>query len=247
MYTLTAADFADTGQWKLLINIRTNGLEAFLENTIHREIPPQTLCSVTWEPDRDMLKKNIENAVYNNPRLLDDFATRIIIFDKRTLFIPTEVAEQSPGAEEEIYQKVYIAGSADIMTDTDRDITAAWSLAPDVKSFVMRTFPGARITCNLMDKVRNFRTKNEGKRLHIIAREKEVDMILLDNQGLISASTHDWTKKDDIAYLTLNLLEVYEYSLKDIEVEISGMAADSESWEKIKGKVLNLVIKNHGE
>lgn len=232
-YTLTAADFADTGQWKLFLKIGSTGLDAFLENTLHPEIGPQKLCSVTWDQNRDKLRKNIEDAVYNNPRLLDDFATIIVLFDPRTLFIPTEIAEESLGSEEELYQKVYPAEPMDIMTDTDRDITAAWSLAPGVKSFLMRTFPGARITCNLMEKVRELRKKNNSRTLFIYTRNNEVDLILLNNQNLVSASTHEWSHTDDIAYLAMNLLDIYEYKIEDTALDLNGVDTDTEAWNYI--------------
>lgn len=241
MYTLTAADFADTGQWRLLLKIGATGLEAFLENTIHTEIPPQPLCEVSWEINKDMLLKNIEEAVYGNPRLLDDFATRIILYDTRTLFIPTAIAEESAGAEEEIYRKVYSAEESDIMTDFDGDITAAWCLAPGVKGFLMRTFPGARITSNIMNKVKEYRREGSGLRLRVDAREEEVDLVLLNDEALISASTHRWTHTDDIAYLCLNLLEVYNYPVSECRIFLSGAPADTEAWKYLHSKVQNLV------
>lgn len=233
---LTAADFADTGQWRLLLKIGCTGLEAFLENTLHTDIEPQPLCKTEWPLNRDMLRQNIEEAVYSNPRLLDDFATRIILFDPRTLFIPSELAEESAGAEEEIYKKVYTAEESDIMTDSDRDITAAWSLAPGVKSFLLRTFPGARITSNLMEKVRDSRKNNEGLTLFLYARDNEVDIILLEGNGLISASTHEWHHTDDIAYLALNLLDVYEYPLSSTSLILENIDTSSEAWKYISSK-----------
>ena len=243
MYQLTASDFADTGQWRLLLKIGVTGLEAFLENTLHPEIEPQLLCTAQWELNRDMLKMNIEDAVYSNPRLLDDFATRIILYDPCTLFIPTEIAEEASGTEEELYKKVYTAEETDIMTDFDRDITAAWSLAPGVKSFLTRTFPGARITCNLMDKVRNLRKTNEGITLYAFARKGEADIILLVGSALISASTHEWSHTDDIAYLALNLIDVYGYKLADAKISLEGAPADTDAWTFIKNNT-SLIIPN---
>lgn len=234
MHTLTAADFADTGQWRLLLNIGVTGLEALLENTLHADLPPQPLCTAKWEFNKDNLRKNIEEAVYNNPRLLDDFATRITLYDPRTLFIPTEVAEEATGTEEELYKKVYTAEDADIMTDFDKDITAAWSMAPGVKSFLMRTFPGARITCNLMELVRNLRKTNQGSSLYALAREGETDIILLNDGNLISASTHEWHHVDDIAYLALNLLEVYGYKLSETKITLEGAEGVTEAWNYIR-------------
>ena len=237
---LTAADFADTGQWRLLLKIGATGLKAFLENTIRKEIPPQPLCESNWPFNRDELKKNLEDAVYNNPRLLDDFATRIIIYDPRTLFIPTEIAQESLGKEEELYKKVYTADDSDIMTDTDDDITAVWAPAPGIRSFLMRTFPGARISCNLFEKIKKLRDEKGGYALYLFARSHEADVILMHNRDLISASTQEWSHTDDLAFLTLNLLEIYNVPLNQSKISVKGAGTDSEAWKYIASKALSL-------
>lgn len=234
--TLTAADFADTGQWRLLLEIGYTGLDAYLENTLHSEIEPQPLCSVKWSLNRDNLRANIEEAVYGNPRLLDDFATRIILYDPRTLFVPTEIAEETAGSEEELYKKVYPAEDKDIMTDSDKDVTAVWEMAPGIKSFLMRTFPGARITCNLMEKVRESRKNNEGITAEAIAREGEVDIILLNGEDLFSASTHEWKHPDDIAYLVFNVLDVYGFKLSDTKVIAKNIRHETQAWDYLREK-----------
>ena len=236
MYRLTAADFADTGQWRLLLKIGNTGLEAFLENTLHPEIEPQPLCSEKWGLNKDMLRENIEEAVYKNPRLLDDFATRITLYDTRTMFIPTEIAEKEAGAEEDIYSEVYSATSSDIMSDTDRDITAVWSMAPGVKSFLMRTFPGAKISSNLMELVKRFRKEAKGLSLFVIARKEEADLIFLDGHDLISASSHEWKIPDDVAYLVMNLIDIYKYKFKDIALNVKDLDIDSDAWKFLKSK-----------
>ena len=97
MTTLTVADFADTGQWRLIVEIHTDGMKAMLENTLHDDLEPQILFSTAWDEDADALLRHIENTVYDNPRMLDDFSARILLFDRRTLFIPTHIAEQHEG------------------------------------------------------------------------------------------------------------------------------------------------------
>lgn len=239
MYQPSAADFADTGQWRLLLNINRTGLEAFLENTLHADLPPQLLCKAHWDLNKDRLRENIEEAVYNNPRLLDDFATRIVIYDTRTLFVPTEIADEALGNEEELYKKVFDADDADIMSDRDRDITALWSPAPGIKAFLMRTFPGSRITCNLLNKVRELRKTNSGISLFAFARENEADIILLDGDNLLSASSHEWSHTDDIAFLTLNLLDIYGIKPSDAGISLIGASDDTEAWDHIRAKALN--------
>lgn len=217
-YQLTAADFADTGQWRLIVEIGEKGLKAFLENTLHTEIPPQELCKSEWKDSPQDLCKNIEEAVYNCPRLLDDFATKIIISDLHTLFVPQKIAEDRAGSEEELYNKVYQAAETDIMTDTDNGVTAVWCPGPGVKSFLSRTFPGARITCNLLDKIRKYRKNSdhsnctelgEGVKLFKDIREDEADLILMKGDGLISASTHKISNLEEIETVVKNLQRVY--------------------------------------
>ena len=219
MTTLTAADFADTGQWRLLLFIGGRGLTAYLENTIHPEIELQKLCEEKWPQDESMLCKHIEEAVYNNPRLLDDFATKIVIDAPQTIFMPSVLAQQSIGAEENAFLKVYDAAEEDIMTDQDRDITAIWSPGTGVKCFLMRTFPGARITCQLMDKIRNMRKDNRGLSCYVFPRELATEFILLKDSSLLSASSQEIIGKDKIKNFLSKLLDAYEIDERDINIE----------------------------
>ena len=87
--------------------------------------------------------QNIENAVYDHPRVLDDFSACILVFDRRTAFMPTELVEEAEGAEETYYSALYSADPADILTDTDGDLTAAYSPTA-LKDFLAAHSPGAR-------------------------------------------------------------------------------------------------------
>ncbi len=222
MTTLTVADFADTGQWRLIVNIYTTGMTALLENTLHTDVEPQQLFSTRWEYDPDSLLHNIENAVYDNPRMLDDFSARIILFDRRTLFIPTRVMEEEEGMEEEIYTSLYKADEADVICETDGDLTAASSMTPGLKGFLCRTFPGARISTNLMALVSSLRKENAegGLKMQVVEREaaREADFILLDGKSLLSASTRPVSGKDDVIYHVYNIINAYGLDPEDVAI-----------------------------
>ena len=220
MYTLTAADFADTGQWRLVLKIMRRGMEAWLENTLHNEIPQQQLCSAEWEEDDVKLLSNFENAVFDNPRLLDDFATKIIIYDIKTLFIPSDIPELTDKSETDIYKNFYDGATADIMSDRDGEITAAWTMVPGLRSFLLRTFPGARITCNLMEKVRSLRKSNKGILLFGEVRDSETDIILLENNKLKAASTRKTKKDTNQESMFREVAEAYGYSYSTINKQI---------------------------
>lgn len=241
MYSLTPADFADTGQWRLILNIRHNGLDAFLENTIHKDVEIQPFCSTRWDEDTSKLKEHIENAVYSNPRLLDDFATSIILYEQNVMFIPTHLAEMSRESETHLYQMVYSASADDIMTNEQDGISAVWCMAPGVKSFLLRTFPGARISCNLLESVNSVR-KNYGKTVCVNFRDDETDIILADGSKLFSATTHKISQPEKIACHILNTLDIYDFKLKDTRFIINGDFQVTEKWEFIKNNSGNYHI-----
>lgn len=222
MTTLTVADFADTGQWRLILNIHPTGINALLENTLHKDVEPQRLFATRWDNDPDNLLHHIENAVYDNPRVLDDFSARIVLFDRRTLFIPTVVIEENESEAEEIYTSLYTAKEADVVCETEGDLTAASSLAPGLKGFLQRTFPGARIATNLMMQVTQLRKENSGsgKRMTVTVRDedKEADFILLDGVSLVSASTHTVNGLEDITYHIYNIIDTYGLDPSEVEI-----------------------------
>lgn len=222
MNGLTAADFADTGQWRLILNIFPTGMKAHLENTLHPDLEPQLLFTTEWEADGSSLLRNIENAVYDHPRVLDDFSAKIIVYDRRVVFMPTALMEETEGAEESCFTALYDASPEDVMTESDDDITVAYAPAKGLKGFINRTFPGARVGCNLMDKLKQFRRREDGERLYVEVRENEADFLLLDGEKLLSASTHSWNAGSDIVYHGFNLMDVYSVTPKDTRVFLGG-------------------------
>ena len=222
MNGLTAADYADTGQWLLLIEVGHEGMCAFLKNIVHEGVVPQLLFESQWEDNPENLLTNLENAVYDHPRVLEDFNAKIIVDDRQTLFSPTELIEESEGTEETFHTAIYDVEPRDIMSDTDNDLTATYSLAPGVKSFLYRTFPGARVVSNLMDKVKKYRNEGEGLRLFIDVKKKRADFIFLNEKELLSASTQDWRDPEDLVYRVFNLFRVYESDPKNVKVRLGG-------------------------
>lgn len=233
MNGLTVADFADTGQWRMILKIFNTGIVAYLENTIHTDLEPQMLFSTQWEADGVNLLRNIENAVYDHPRVLDDFSAKIIIYDPRTVFLPTELAEESEGGEETYYTALYEADPSDVITGSDADVTVAYAPARGLKGFLRRTFPGARVECNLMDMLKRCRNDGEGYRMYVEVREGEADFVFLNGRDLISASTHGWTSGDDIVYHALNIMEVYGVAYSEVACRLTGDHLPEETAEAL--------------
>lgn len=228
---MTAADYADTGQWRLIVRIYPDGMTAHLENTLHSDVEPQELFTSKWDVDSGALLQHIENSVYDHPRMLDDFSARITVYDPRTAFIPTELLLDTEGVEDHYYTMLYGGEPEDVMVDTDRDVTATSCLVAGLKGFLNRTFPGARVCNHLMEEVRHERKKGDGKRLKITLREKDADFVLLDGEKLLSATTRNYFEGGDIAYYSFNLFSVYGVNPKEVSVESCGVEMPDDAKE----------------
>lgn len=204
----------------MILNIRKDGLDAWLENTIHPEYPPQKLCESSWQDSGLSILKNLEEAVYQSPRLLDDFATRIVIYDSHTLFVPVEFAEESADSEAELYNSIYESAPNDIMTETRFGLTAIWSIGSGVREFLLRTFPGARLTCNLMEKVADAMQNNGGYNLKAEIRENETDVVLVNGDKLLAASTRERRKKSEVEDFIREVVHAYDLKPGDVATEI---------------------------
>ena len=183
MNGLTVADFADTGQWRLILKIFNTGIVAYLENTIHTDLEPQMLFSTQWEADGVNLLRNIENAVYDHPRVLDDFSAKIIIYDPRTVFLPTEpLLRNLKVGRRRIIQHCMRRIPLTSSQAASTDVTVAYAPARGLKGFLRRTFPGARVECNLMDMLKRCRNDGEGYRMYVEVREGEADFVFLNGR-----------------------------------------------------------------
>ena len=153
---LSPAEFADTGQWRLIIYISHSGMTALLRHASDPQRPIVRMFDATWPlPDSPAggasLLKRIENTVYDHPGVLDDYATDIIIESPHATWVPTAVIESAAGEdpEQQVFHSLFPGVEGDICTDRLGDITALYSLSPGLEAFLGRTLPGARMRLHL--------------------------------------------------------------------------------------------------
>lgn len=215
-------DLADTGMWRLLLYVKANGMSACLQHIEDRNALPVVLFDTEWDTSSDLLS-NIENSIYDNPRLFDDYATEIIIESPHTIFVPTDFIDE-PGREEEYFNEVYSADAEDIFSDIIGEEVALFSLGEGISSFLQRTLPGAKIRSHLAVLINRMRNHTaEVPRIYADIRNNEVDILAFDGTSLLSASVQKWEAPDDIAYRILLLMQAYSLRPDAIEVRISGL------------------------
>lgn len=209
-------DFADTGQWKLSIHISSAGISAQIDPVEPSEQKPLVLFSRTWKEDSSKLMANIESAIYDNPRVLDDFATRVIIDTPKSLWIPVEFTDDDE-FDPELFTAVYPANDGDIFADFHDDEVCLYTLAPGLKSFLNRTLPGARISCRLSVEKDFIEAGNHPALADEYSRDVivvfpvkgEFDLFVYSGQQMMCGATHSCRNSADAAYFIMLAVKAY--------------------------------------
>ncbi len=203
----SAAEIADTGLWRLVADISACGMSAWLKRTDEPGLPARQVMSVSFGSDESSMLKDIENAVYDHPLILDDFSADFIITTPKTIWIPTEVTDITD-ADRKCVEQLWPANpEGDFFTDSCGEAACLYLLTPGLKAFLGRTFPGIRIVSHQSVLLENFnRLNDDGMRLNVNIRDGEADFILTEGKRLLGAVTHGWLTSADVAWHALNLL-----------------------------------------
>lgn len=239
------ASFADTGQWKLFMEISTKGICAILQNITFAEKNKVMLLNKRWSPERETLLREIEDAVYDTPRLLDDFDTHIIISTPKALWIPSELCEEEE-FNDKLFTDIYPCRREDIFLDYGDSAVCAYTLTPGLNSFLNRTIPGCKTTSHLTS-IKTYIEKKEKKRqtedilgdimLYACVREGYSDIFAFNGGEFLCGATHEWKDPMDIAYKIALVGHAYHLPPCDITLNIYSNPAISDMLKSCLEKI----------
>lgn len=219
-----AVRIGDPSDWRLVMVIGADGIEAYLRNVENPMDEVETLFSTEWPAEREGLLERIEGAVYDHPQLLDDFAADIAIKTPRALWAPEVVIDSDDDPGDSIFTTIYAANDEDIMRDYYEDKVCLYTLAPGLQSFLQRTFPGARVRCHQTILVTRLQDRMvDMPRVYIDIRRNWADFVAFDGKKLLMSVTHEWRETEDIRYHLFNLLESYGLDPKGVHISLSGL------------------------
>lgn len=225
----SASSFADTAQWKLIIGVSETGLCAFLKSISDNEAKPVMLVNKKWEKNAAGILENIESAVFDTPRMLDDFATQIIVSTDKSLWIPTDITDDDE-FDENLFTSVYPAEIEDLFSDMGEDQVCLYTLIPGLNSFFRRTLPGCKISSHISLLKNTFQKVAGNSSVFVNVHEKMVDIITFRDGEFLCGVTHQWREPSDIAYKIMLAANVYSLDLKDTEIQFTG---DNQSFETV--------------
>ena len=220
---------ADPSMWRLSMEISPSTLSVALyspveaNSLIYREIP--------LDPAADILRA-VEDAVYDNPLMLQPFGRTDILIDTRRLTLVP--AALDPAYASGIASAYWPDGTLEAVVETIKgtDATAVMAIGSDLYSFLCRTFPDARIAHSLSPLISYFalsgRLGNSGK-IYAHLRAGAVDIIAFGPRGLLMANTFSAPADDDVLYYIMAATERCGLTPTDDELMICGDTAMRET------------------
>lgn len=239
------ADYMDNGQWHLAVDISEHGLGAWLVPDASLARSPKVLVEESWQPSAEGLLQRIEDAVYDNPTILDDYSADIIIESERQLWLPSGLYPTDEDCAE-TYTKVYGGEDFDVLVNDTGSEKNAYTLIPGLKSFMQRSFPGARIwSQQSLLRLAALQPHEEYKCL-VDIRRNSADFVMTHRGDLLCAASHPWKSENDIAYSLINILRTYDAMPNQTDVVFSGLHEIRQTIGKTLAPYLKTISqKNH--
>ncbi len=237
-------DISDTGQWRLIIYISKAGISAWIKSTEDPTVPVGQLFASKWQISDDGLLQRIENAVYDHPRVLDDFSADIIIETEKCLWVPSVLAEDNPEEDcEQWFSQVWPGMEKEFLTDEAGDKLCLHMLTPGLRAFLARTFPGTRIMSHQTQLVRNLAGRAADEtRMYVDIRQHEADLLIFSGKHLLCCVTREWHSESDIIWHLFNLLETYSIDPAKAQVCLSGLRGVRDTLAREARRYLSFVM-----
>lgn len=171
--------------------------------------------------------KAVENAVYDNPVLLNDFGrVTVSVRSGRFMLLPPEV-----GTDEKLAREAFAAAMPDVEGDfalahlPHNDVYLAFEMPKGLLSFLHRTFYTPTVTHQLFALCESAWKQNENSktaRMHLNVGEHTLDVAVFHGQQLQLANSFRYTDVNDAAYFALHVWKSCNLNNREHEVIVSG-------------------------
>lgn len=242
----------DSGLWKLVISISRREMSVVMKHIEDPGVKPQLMFRIPLEGDDAAILSQIEKAVYDYPKIMEDYATEIILTTGKAVWVPTDYMDDEE-VEAGYLQEIYRCEPEDIHSNSNEEEGCVYTFIPGLLPFLNRTLPGCRIYSHIFILNRELQAKeSEAPRVYVAIRENEADILAYRNGELLSASTHPWTAIADIAYYIFLMADAYSIAPDNLEVFLSGKPEPKKELQTLMKEIIPYVYllkepKTYGE
>lgn len=134
----TPTDFSDHDVWRVLLIASPISFRSVFFNVATHVFAP--FSHKTWSADDNCLRM-IEDAVYENPLILDDYDTTLLVQPSFTSVFPKGLADSLEDDEiHDMLHAAYPVDNMELITDRAAEVVFAMLMPKGIRSFFDRTF-----------------------------------------------------------------------------------------------------------
>lgn len=199
------SDFSDHSVWRLSLTVGMGGIEALFFDSVRRVCVPY--MRRTWECAPADVLGRVEDAVYEDPLLLDDYRTSILVRPSATLLVPPHmVDEDDRDGNARALDAVDASESKDVWCERIGETMALYSTPKGVKDFLARSFLTEDVHHVLKPVVEHFADKAKadgGEKVWVHVGRGLLDLVAFRNGVLLHAGSWQCAEPADAAYFIL--------------------------------------------
>lgn len=219
-------DFSDHKVWRLLLTVGVGEVRALFVNRATGACVPY--LARRWEcPPQDVLH-NIEEALYEEPMLFEEYDATILLRPAATLLVPPELAKDASDQNlSEAISALDPMEEKDVWSEPVGEAIALCSMPGGVRGFLGRSFLTEDVRHALKPGVEHFApraAREGGDKMWAHLGERSLDMYAFRDGRLLEASTHTYHAPMDAAYALLFAWRALGLDAVRGELRLSGSA-----------------------
>ncbi|MDO4510674.1 MAG: DUF3822 family protein [Bacteroidales bacterium] len=190
--------------------------------------------------------KAVENAIYDNPVLLNDYRqVRVLVQSQHFMILPAEFSDELDA--QDAFEAMYADAEGDfaLCTLPRCGVNIGYEVPKGVLGFLRRTFNMPPIVHHLYPLMEHFKLQDErrtGACLHLNLREEGIDILIIRDRELVMANSFPCTVTADAIYYTLNAWQNFGLDATKNELFVTGSKALRDATIPTLRKYINYVM-----
>lgn len=190
--------------------------------------------------------KAVENAIYDNPVLLNDYKkVRVMVESQRFMILPPEFSDEMDA--QDAFEAMFSEMEGDFaLCNLPRcGVNIAYEMPKGLLGFLHRTFNMPPVVHHLYPFMEHFKQQDErrtGACMHLNLRDDRVDILIVRDRALVMANSYPCTDTANAIYYTLNAWNTFGLEATKNELFVTGSKALRDATIPTLRKYINYVM-----
>lgn len=189
--------------------------------------------------------KALENAVYDNPLLLDDYKqVRVLVGSQHFVVVPPEGDDFDA---QDMLEATFpdVEGDVAVCNLKRCDVKLAFEVPKGVLAFLQRTFNTPPVFHHLHPLCEHYKRLNEGSeisRMFLNMTDSHMDMVIYRNGNIVLANSYDYRSPQDAAFFALHAWDSLGLDRLTDEVQLTGLKKERDAIAPILREYIGFVM-----